>query len=382
MAMVQTGMPIPAGSFRDGGIARRFALPGGVYNATPARIVFGSGTSAEVTGEVLRLGARRALVVSTPGRGDSAAALVRRLGEHCAGLLPEAISQVPVELAVRGRARVRELRADCLVSFGGGAAIGLGKAISLELGLPVVAIPTTYSGSEMTGFCGITIDGVKRMHTSLDMLADTVIYDPDLTLGLPVDVSAASAMNALAHCVDAVYVPTVSPVIAHAAAQGAGVIAAAARAVVRNPQDRDARADLLYGACLGGAALTGGFALQHGLAHTLGGSFGVPHGLSHAIILPHVAAWNARHAGCALDPVARALGADGARAIGAAIFDLLVELGLPTRLDAVGIGDAQVEEITRITVETDEGHNPAPVTHEVVAAITRAALHGERPRAD
>src|SRR3712207_1812120 len=134
-----------------------FETPGDVYNATPPRIVFGIGAVERVDEEVERVGARRALVVSTSGRSTMAERIVERLGTRCVDLLPEAVSQVPIELAIRGRARAQEIGADCLVSIGGGASIGLGKGISLGLGLPIVAIPTTYSGSEMTGFCGITI---------------------------------------------------------------------------------------------------------------------------------------------------------------------------------------------------------------------------------
>ena len=175
---------------------RTFSTPGDVYNAVPPRVVFGVGASERIAEEVDRLGARRALVVSTPGRSGMAERVVNQLGARCIGLLPEAISQVPIELARRGQARAKEMGADCLVSVGGGASIGLGKGIALDLAVPVIAVPTTYSGSEMTGFCGITIDGVKRMHKSLRMLASTVVYDPVLSVSLPLDASAASAMNA------------------------------------------------------------------------------------------------------------------------------------------------------------------------------------------
>lgn len=357
---------------------RTFSTPGDVYNAVPPRVVFGAGAADGIDAEVERLGARRALVVSTPGRGAMARRVVDRLGDRCVGLLPEAISQVPIELARRGRAQAAAMGADCLVSVGGGASIGLGKAIALELALPVIAVPTTYSGSEMTGFCGITIDGVKRMHQSLRMLASTVVYDPALSVGLPLDVSAASAMNALAHCVDVVYVPTVSPVIVQAAMEGARAILDALPRVTRRPDDLEARGDLLYGAHLAGAALAGGFALQHGVAHVLGGTYGVSHGLSHALVLPHVAAYNARFAPDAMGRLATAMGVSD---VGGAIFDLLETAGLPTRLSEVGFARESIEEAARITVETDNGNNPGPVTMEAVRGILDAALEGRRPQA-
>jgi maleylacetate reductase len=353
-----------------------FRLPGGVYNAVPPRIVFGAGSLAEVAGEVAHYGAKRALVVSTPGRVALAKHVAALLGPVCVGIMPEAISQVPIELAHRGQAHARALEADCIVSIGGGASVGLGKGIGLGLPLPIVAIPTTYSGSEMTGFCGITIDGVKRMHTSLNMLASSVIYDPELSLSLPLDASAASAMNALAHCIDGIYVPTVSPIMALAAVEGARVLMDALPRVAADPGDLSARTDLLYGAYLGGAALTGGFALQHGVAHTLGGSFGIAHGLSHALVLPHVAAYNQRFAARALAPLVATL-SDGN--LGGAVFDILIACKLPTSLKELGFARADIGRAVAITVETDNGLNPGPVTADAIRDILDAAYEGRRP---
>lgn len=364
-------------SFKD---MRSFSTPGDVFNATPARIVFGAGSSAQVAAEVKRLGASRALVVSTPGRSAMAQAAVDALGAQCVGLLPEAVSQVPIELARRARARARELGTDCIVSVGGGASIGMGKAIALDMAVPVIAIPTTYSGSEMTGFCGITIEGVKRMHQSLRMLASCVIFDPELTVGLPVPVSAASALNALAHCVDAMVVASCSPIMAMAAAEGARVIAGAIPAVVRNPQDINARTELMYGGYLSGAALAGGFALQHGVAHVLGGSFNVAHGTSHALVLPHAAAHHAAQVPQMMEPLARAMGLKTGD-LGAGIFDLLASLQLPTSLKELGFKEQDLDRVAQISIETDNGENPYPVTLAAVRRMLDNIYHGTRPPA-
>jgi len=359
-------------------IYKPFKTPGDIYNATPPSIIFGPGTVSQVAAEAARLGARRALVVSTPGRSGLAQKVVSLLGDQCAGLLPEAVSQVPIELAIRARARARELGADCLVSVGGGASIGLGKGIALELAMPVIAVPTTYSGSEMTGFCGITIDGVKRMHTSLNMLARTVIYDPELSMSLPPQVSAASALNALAHCVDAVVVHTCSPITAMAAAQGAAAIFSSVPGVIRDPSDIQARTGALYGAYLSGAALTGGFALQTGVAHVLGGSFDVPHGLAHALMLPYVTAFYGVHVPALIEPIAAAVGV-APQELGAAIFRLMEALGLPTSLAAVGFNPELIDRAAQITVETDNGMTPVPVTTGVVQRLLQDAYQGRCP---
>jgi alcohol dehydrogenase class IV len=363
---------------------RAFEHPGGVFNATPARVVFGLGRAADLRAEVERLGAQRALVVTTPGRvglGDRVAA---QIGDRCAGLLPEAITQVPIELARRGRDKAASADADCLVAVGGGAATGLCKGIAYESELPIIAVPTTYSGSEMTGFCGMTIDGVKRMHESPAMLPSTVVYDAELSRSLPLAASAGSAMNALAHCVDAIYLPSLSPLLAPAAVEGARVVVDALPRLLAAPDDLDARSDMLYGAYLAGAALTGGFALQHAIAHMLGGSFGVEHGVAHAVVLPYVTAHLADVAPEPLGRIADAVGAPGD--LPGLFWDLAGAAGLPRRLADVGMGPADLDKAVEIAT-TAEDHddprlagNPAPVTEAVVGAILAAAATGGRPR--
>jgi alcohol dehydrogenase class IV len=363
---------------------RAFEHPGGVFNATPARVVFGLGRAADLRAEVERLGAQRALVVTTPGRvglGDRVAA---QIGDRCAGLLPEAITQVPIELARRGRDKAASADADCLVAVGGGAATGLCKGIAYESELPIIAVPTTYSGSEMTGFCGMTIDGVKRMHESPAMLPSTVVYDAELSRSLPLAASAGSAMNALAHCVDAIYLPSLSPLLAPAAVEGARVVVDALPRLLAAPDDLDARSDMLYGAYLAGAALTGGFALQHAIAHMLGGSFGVEHGVAHAVVLPYVTAHLAEVAPEPLGRIADAVGAPGD--LPGLFWDLAGAAGLPRRLADVGMGPTDLDKAVEIAT-TAEDHddprlagNPAPVTEAVVGAILAAAATGARPR--
>ncbi|MET7993711.1 maleylacetate reductase [Amycolatopsis sp. NPDC005232] len=367
---------------------RTFAHPAGVHNATPPRVVFGPGTSAGLRDEVERLGASRALVVTTPGRTELGDRFATAIGDRCAGLLPEAVSQVPVELTRRGAEKAESRGADCLVAIGGGAATGLCKGIAYLSGLPIIAVPTTYSGSEMTGFCGMTADGVKRMHESLAMRPSTVIYDAELSLSLPPATSASSAMNALAHCIDAIYLPSLSPLIAPAAVEGARVVATTLPALLANPGDLALRNEMLYGAYLSGAALTGGFAMQHAIAHMLGGSYDVEHGVAHAVVLPYVTDHLVRHAPGPLGRIAAALGTDD---LAGALWDLATGSGLPVRLADVGFGPGDEDRAVEIattadgapaTLDTHDGGragNPAPVTPDAVRAILRAAADGTRP---
>lgn len=354
---------------------RRFLSPGGAHNATPPRIVFGRGTVTALADEVHRLGATRALVVTTPGRASLGRRVQELIGDASVGVHAEAVSQVPVELAASSREHARRLGADCLVAVGGGAATGLCKGIALEHPLPIIAVPTTYSGSEMTAFCGITIDGVKRMHRSLDMLAATVVYDPDLSVGLPAAVTASSTMNALAHCIDGIWQPTLSPVVAHAAAEGAQVLVDALPRVLADPGDLVGRTELLYGAHLAGAVLAGGFTLQHAIAHTLGGSFGIEHGLAHSLVLPHVTRHLQDVVPDLMAPIAVALGTSD---IAAVLADLASTSGLPTSLSEVGLDDSDVERAVAITMSAEpDPDGRVPVTSETVRAILQAALAGE-----
>lgn len=355
-----------------------FETPGGIHNQTPSRIVAAPGAFAGLGGEVERLGAHRALIICTPGRTQIAESACEELGSLAVGILAEAQSQVPVELADLGRKRARRFRADCLVAIGGGSSTGLAKAIALGAPTPIVAVPSTYSGSEMTGFCGITIDGVKRMHSSIDMIPKTVIYDAELSTSLPASVTAASALNALAHCIDSAYLATLSPLLRPAAAIGAAVLANNLPLALEHPEDIAVRQRLLYGAFLGGACLSGGFALQHGIAHALGGSFGIEHGLAHSIVLPYVTSYLELHFADALAPIANALGSSH---LAGTVFDLLASSGLPTSLAAVGLTHRQLNRVAEIVIETESDGDKSDVelTRDSLDRILSNAFAGTRP---
>ena len=175
-------------------------------------------------------------------------------------------------------------RVDGLVAVGGGSTIGLAKAIALRTGLPQVAIPTTYAGSEMTDILGETEGGAKTTRRSEAVRPEAVIYDVELTRSLPPGLSATSGLNAIAHAAEALYARDGNPVIALMAEEGVRALAAALPAIVADPGDMAARGDALYGAwlcglCLGAASM----ALHHKLAHVLGGSFDLPHAETHAV---------------------------------------------------------------------------------------------------
>ncbi len=346
------------------------------YIGLPARVVFGAGTVARLPAELDKLGAQRALVLSTPGRAASVRAVAASLGTRCAGFYDKAVMHVPLEVAEDARRVAKELGADCCVAVGGGSTIGLGKAIAAASGLPVLAVPTTYSGSEMTPIYGLTEGGLKRTQRDARVLPRTVIYDPQLTLGLPPATSAASGMNAIAHCVEAMYAQDANPIVSLMAEEGIRALAAALPAIVGNPADAEARSEALYGAWLAGVSLGAvGMALHHKLCHTLGGTWNLPHAETHAIVLPHAARYNRDAAPEAMARIARALGAKDAPG---GLYDLETKLGLKMKLADLGMREADLERAAKIATEAPYP-NPAAIDYAQVLELLKNAFAGRRP---
>ncbi|MBL8288861.1 MAG: maleylacetate reductase [Rubrivivax sp.] len=363
------------------------------YTAAPARIVFGAGALREVGAEVERLGARRALVLATPEQADAAGRVAALLGERAAGVFAKAAMHVPVETAREARETARRLGADCAVAIGGGSTTGLGKAIALEAPpdspLPIIAIPTTYAGSEVTSIWGLTEGGVKKTGRDARVLPRTVIYDPELTLTLPLPMTVTSALNAIAHAAEGLYAPDGNPVVALMAEEGIRTSAAALPALARDPRDIEARGDALAGAWLCGTVLGSvAMGLHHKLCHTLGGTFNLPHAQTHTVVLPHALAYNAAAAPEAMARIARALGltgldaaADVQHAVPRAVQALAARHGAPTSLRALGMPAAGIDRAADLAVTTPYP-NPRPLERAALRALLQRAYDGAAPAAD
>jgi len=353
-------------------------IAGFTYTALPARVVFGAGTLACVAEEVVRLGCRRALVLSTSQQGSAAAALAKRLGDLSAGVFAGAVMHTPVDVTNQALAEVRARGVDCLVAIGGGSTTGLGKALALRTDLPQVVVATTYAGSEATPILGETEGGRKSTQRNAQVLPEVIVYDVDLTLGLPVGLSVTSGMNAIAHAVEALYAQDANPVTSAFAEQGIATLARALPAIVVDPGDRAARRQALYGAWLCGTCLGAvGMGLHHKLCHVLGGTFDLPHAETHAVMLPHFTAYNTPAAREAMARVARALGcSDPARGL----FDLARDLGAPTSLRELGMPADGVERVVELAV-AEPYPNPRPVERAGIRALLRDAYDGSPPLA-
>jgi len=305
-------------------------------------------------------------VIATPGSGARLGGrLVEILGARAAGLHAQASLHVPKPVAEAGVAAARG--ADGLVAVGGGAAIGLAKIIARDLGLPILAVPTTYSGSEATAIWGMSEGERKLTGKDVRVLPRTIVYDPELTLGLPAAVSAASGMNGIAHCVEALWVGDRTPFLMALAGDAAHRFATHLPRVLANSGDREARAECLVAAWLAGVVLASGTGLQHKLAHVLGG-LGLPHAETHAIILPHVTRFNLAAAPEAQARLAAALGGDGADRLAATLRGFPI----PQRLLEVGFDRAKTDfvaqEVAAMSITV-----PRKVSAEDVRALLAAA---------
>ena len=350
-----------------------------IYQGLASRVVFGLGKLDTLAEEIERLGASRALILTTPGQlllGERVAAI---LGARCAGIYPQAVMHVPLEVAQAAREEAARLGADCCVAIGGGSTIGLGKAIAMDSGLPILAIPTTYAGSEMTPIYGLTENRLKKTGRDIRVLPKTVIYDPQLTVTLPAAISACSGMNAMAHAVEALYAQDANPIIGLMAEESIRALAEALPGVVANPEDPHARSQALYGAWLAGICLGSvGMAIHHKLCHTLGGTFNLPHAQAHAVVLPHAAHYNCEAAAEPLRRAARALGGREAEEVGSLLFALNRKLGIPLSLAEIGLPSEGPAEAARIACASPY-YNPRPFEQAPIEALLSRAWRGEAP---
>jgi alcohol dehydrogenase class IV len=354
-------------------------VPPFTYDALPGRVVFGSGTSATApAAEVQRLGCRRVLVIAAEPERDLARRLVAPLGDRVVGTFEEVRPHVPVEVARRARSAALDARADGLLCVGGGSTTGTAKAIALEHPLPIVAVPTTYAGSEMTPVWGLTEGRRKTTGRAAAVQPAVVVYDPDLTVTLPPEISGPSAMNAIAHCVEAFYAPGANPITSLMAEEGIRALARGVPVAVGTPGDLDGRTDTLYGAYLAGAAFAvAGSGLHHKICHVLGGAFDLPHAQTHTIVLPHVVAFNAPAMPAVADRLGRALGGDPATAL----YDLAAAIGAPLALTDVGLPGDGIDEVVAPILAAVPPSNPRAVDAGGLRALLADAAAGVRPSA-
>jgi maleylacetate reductase len=340
------------------------------------RVLFGNGrASAHVTEEVARLGSLRVMLIASQSALSSATRVTSDI--EVAVVHTDVAQHVPIAAAEEARKRARDTGVDLIVAVGGGSAIGLAKAIALTERIPIVAVPTTYAGSEATNVWGLTENARKTVGIDDAVLPVSVVYDAELTLSLPLQLSVSSGLNALAHCIDALWAPRADPINAAMAEEGIRSLAMGLRLIHEEPRSPSGRDLTLYGAYPSAVAFaSAGSAIHHKICHVLGGTYGLPHAQTHAVVLPHVLAFNAPTAPAAAQRVARALG--GSDAV-TALADLYSDLGATQNLDDLGYRASSIEESIDIILPAVPASNPREVTRRSLAGLLHDAWAGAAP---
>ena len=348
------------------------------------RVVFGPGSSRDVREEVRALGCARAVVVTDEGLAkgtDVPARIEKALGDSCAGVFSDVVPDSGVHIVDAGAAFARERGADCIVSVGGGSAIDTAKGIAIVLkeggslrdyegfqvlqrrATPHVAIPTTAgTGSEVTYVAVIKDHEAhqKLLFGDYNIIPNTALLDPELTVGLPPHLTAATGMDAMSHAVEAIHSQQNEPIADGLALHAIRLIAEFLPRAVANGKDLVARGQMLIASNMAGAAFSNAqVGLVHAMAHTIGARYGVHHGLANSIVMPHVVRFNAGEVAATYRPVAAALGiAIGslsdeacAEAVAARLSDLAGRAGLPQTLSSQGVPEAALPELAEATLD-------------------------------
>ena len=349
-------------------------------NTFPQTVLFGA-SAFEKIGDVLTQNdfARAVLVTTHSQRANGNVARAENLlGEKLVAVFDATLPHVPQNNVDAVTEIARAKNADVLLALGGGSAIGVAKATSHALNavVAIVAIPTTYAGSEMTPVFGVTRerDGVLKKETVNDprIVPRVVLYDPQLTLDVPRELTASTGVNAFAHCAEAVYSITRNPLSSAAALYGARFIYHALPRCAENGADIFARSEMLQGAYLAGVALGNvAMGLHHGVCHVLGGTLNVPHGIANAIVLPHAIRFNADACAPELAQLARAIGIGAeddelaARELAKRVAVWIQHMQLPTRLRDAGVQISDLALVTQLAVNSKTvQNNPKKISEQ------------------
>lgn len=347
-----------------------------IHETLPQRVVFAPGAApAAVAAEVAALKATKVMLLAAPGE----AALADRVGADLPVAVrhDEVVMHVPVDVAERARKAATEGAVDALVCVGGGSTTGLAKAVALTTACRSWPVPTTYAGSEATNVWGLTEGEVKTTGIDPRVLPRSIVYDASLLSSLPVEMSVASGLNALAHCVDSMWAPHADPIDRALAGEGIRGLARGLPAVAADPTGLDGRQQTLYGAYLAAVAFaSAGSGMHHKICHVLGGMFNLPHAQTHAVVLPHVLAFNAPAVSETERRVAEAFGSPTALA---GLAALRATLNAPRALRDYGMPEEGIARAVAPVLAAIPADNPTPVTEENLTALLRAAWEGSDP---
>lgn len=349
------------------------------HDMPATRIIFGIGRKSELEIELDRLDIHRAVIVTGSHSMDACLDISESLGSRICGILPNAIMHVPLSIVEPALNRVKELRADGIVAIGGGSSIGLAKSIARRCKLQILAIPTTFSGSEMTPIWGETFNEEKITGRDPTTRSATVIYDPELTVSLPDAMCITSTFNALAHAIEALYAFDRSPLTDLMALEAVRLGITGLNKISAEQDEITSRALLMRMSWLSGSVLgSTTMSLHHKICHVLGGTIGLSHSETHTVVLPYVLAYNAVAIPEAYVRLEKAIG-DGDPALN--LWKLSRNLGAPTSLEEIGMTAVQISEVAEKIVKTG-CQNPRPFDEDSLTAILFGALTGAPPNAE
>ncbi|MEM9073530.1 MAG: maleylacetate reductase [Myxococcota bacterium] len=335
-------------------------------STTARRVLFAPGASASLPDEVSAL-CKRPLVITTARGSEQGAALTE--GMSVAGYFAEATVHVPSEVVDRAVSVASQTEADAYLAIGGGSTIGLAKAVALRDARPILCVPTTFSGSEMTNIWGVQKGTTKTTGRNDRVRPALVVYDPDLLRTLPRPVATTSGVNAIAHAIEAHYAHDTHPLLQLTATEAIRSLAHALPALSEGDEPNDALARALYGAYLAGLCLDGAsMGLHHKLCHLLGGRFSLPHSALHAVILPHAVAYNAEAAPRTMDAIRDALGKEPAEGL----LALNHTLGIRDSLASLGIPEDSLDDLAAAAI-AQPYPNPRPLELAGVRTLLRNA---------
>ncbi|GAB04545.1 maleylacetate reductase [Gordonia amarae NBRC 15530] len=342
------------------------------------RILFGSGQAADnvrLAAEGFGAGASRILLIADAFAAEIADAVVGKVA--VVARISDIVQHVPAGNARAAVSVATESGADAVVSIGGGSAVGLAKIIARDLHLPVIAVPTTFAGSEATDVWGQTENNRKVTGSDPHVLPKVVVYDATLSRSLPGQLAVASGLNAVAHAVDGFWAPRADPINKALGTEGLRALIPGLRALGADPDDLAAREQTLYGAYLAAVAFaSAGSGLHHKICHVLGGAYGLSHSETHAIVLAYVTALNAPAAADAAQRISQALGKPDPAT---GLFELRRDLGVVGSLAELGMPESGIDDAVAPILAAAPVSNPVPATEENITALLRKAWAGEDP---
>lgn len=346
------------------------------YNPVPSRAVFGENAALHLKEEVLALGGTRVMIACSTGMVERISHIIQKLGDLCVVVYDGAKPHCPEAVAMTALDIYNRNKADCIVAIGGGSTIGIGKAIALRTNAKFIVVATTPCGSESTPIYGMLIDQEKKTGRDNKVIAKTSIYDPVLTTSMSAHHTATIGMNSLAHCVEALYGKSKSPLSDQFAILGIKALIEGIPASINNPNDLNARGQVLYGGMLSGYCVTlAGIAIHHKLCHVLGGHHGIAHGDSNSVILPYAVAYNESAAPEAMNAIKTTMGSSSACG---GIYDFARKIGVPSNLMDLGMSEADLDRAAQETVQTTP-YNPRKVDINLVREMLQQAFEGKRP---